>query len=101
MMKDLLKSYFNFMLPYPKYKPVNASIYIQRQSRLRPRDIVVMLRLIQQECKKRRGINPNADILDSSSLSTNYSNYYTDQIKSEMMFNYSTDEIKQMFSLIK
>ena len=96
-----VETYFNFMLPYPKYKPVNASIYIQRQSRLRPRDIVVMLRLIQQECKKRRGINPNADILDSSSLSTNYSNYYTDQIKSEMMFNYSTDEIKRMFSLIK
>lgn len=29
-----VETYFNFMLPYPKYKPVNASIYIQRQSRL-------------------------------------------------------------------
>lgn len=96
-----VEKYFSFKLPYPPDRPISASMYIQRQSRLRPRDIVVMLRNIQKECKKRNLDNPNLDVMNSSDLSSNYSNYYTDQIKSEMMFNYTSDEIKQIFELIK
>lgn len=96
-----VEKYFSFRLPYPVNRPLSASMYIQRQSRLRPRDIVVMLRLIQQECKKRHLVNPNVEVMDSTELITKYSNYYTDQIKSEMMFNYTGNEIRQMFDLIK
>jgi hypothetical protein len=96
-----VEKYFSFKLPYPRNRPISASMYIQRQSRLRPRDIVVMLRIIQKECKKRNLDNPNICIMDSSDFTSFYSNYYTDQIKSEMMFNYNSDEIKQIFELIK
>lgn len=69
-----VEKYFNFRLPYPVNRPLSAS-------RLRPRDIVVMLRLIQQECKKRHLVNPNVQVMDSTELITKYSNYYIDQIK--------------------
>ena len=96
-----VERYFNFKLPFPKKRPISASMYIQRQSRLRPRDIVVMLRCIQKECKKRNQSNPDVTIIRSSDLLSAYSNYYTDQIKSEMMFSYTYDQIKQIFELIK
>lgn len=94
-------TYFGFNLSNPVNRPLKADMYIQRQSRLRPRDIVVMLRLIQNECKKRRLLNPDPSIFNSHELLYQYSNYYTDQVKSEMMFNYSSDKIKSIFELIK
>lgn len=96
-----VEKYFDFKLPFPINRPISASMYIQRLSRLRPRDIVVMLRIIQKECKKRKLDNPDFEVMNSSDLYSNYSNYYTDQIKSEMMFNYNTETIKQIFELIK
>jgi hypothetical protein len=94
--------YFGFNLhPSKRRRPVRADMYIQRQSRLRPRDIVVLLRLIQDECKRKNIKAPNPSILESSELISKYSNYYTDQVKSEMMFNYSAEEIKSIFNLIK
>lgn len=82
-------------------RPLKASMYIQRQSRQRPRDIVVLLRLIQKECKKRGFSNPTAEVFSAQSFITEYSNYYTDQVKSEMMFQYSSDTIKDIFQLVK
>ena len=96
-----VEKYFGFMLPYPVERPINAAMYIQRQSRLRPRDIVVLLHLIQRECIAKKISNPNAKIFDSSELITGYSNYYTDQVKSEMMFDYPLSTIKSVFELIK
>lgn len=95
------ETYFGFNLPYPINRRLKADMYIQRQSRLRPRDIVVLLRLIQCECKKKGLVNPNPSVFGSSELLSQYSNYYTDQVKSEMMFNYSSDEIKSIFELMK
>ena len=92
--------YFGFSLSHRK-RPIKADMYIQRQSRLRPRDIIVLLRLIQDECKKKGILNPTAPILESDEVISRYSNYYTDQVKSEMMFNYSSEEIKNIFNLIK
>lgn len=97
----LVSQYFGFKLPYPLTRPLRADLYIQRQSRLRPRDIVVLLRLIQNECKIKGLKNPNAQIFDSYELFSNYSNYYTDQVKSEMMFTYPSQQIKNIFELIK
>mgnify|MGYP004706440043 CR=1 FL=1 len=97
----LVNTYFAFKLPYPRERPLQADMYIQRLSRLRPRDIVVLLNLIQQECKVKKLPNPNSTVFDSPEFIANYSNYYTDQVKSEMMFNYSPSEIKNTFELIK
>lgn len=47
---------------------------------LRPRDIVVILRIIQKECKKRNLDNPDINIISSSDLISEYTHYYTDQI---------------------
>lgn len=96
-----VNAYFGFKVSYPERRPLQAAMYIQRLSRLRPRDIVVLLNLIQKECKAKKLANPNAQIFDSPELIANYSNYYTDQVKSEMMFSYSSAEIKNIFELIK
>ena len=96
-----VEQYFNFEIPFFSKRAIKASMFIQRQSRLRPRDIVVMLKLIQNECKNRGLRNPNLSVLTSQAFVSNYSNYYAEQIKSEMMFKYSTEEIKQIFQLIK
>ena len=96
-----VERYFNFVLKGLSSRPLKASMFIQRQSRLRPRDVVVMMRFIQDECKKRGIKNPNAEILCSQNLESKYSNYYADQIKSEMMFLYSSEEIKDIFQMLK
>lgn len=93
--------YFGFTLPYPAKRPLQADMYIQRLSRLRPRDIVVLLQFMKKECITKKIKNPNVDIFDSPEFISNYSNYYTDQVKSEMMFTYSGEEIKSIFELIK
>lgn len=93
--------YFGFEMPVRSKQPLKASMYIQRLSRLRPRDIVVLLRLIKAECVKRNLATPNPSVFNSAELNTKYSNYYTDQVKSEMMFNYSSFEIKSIFDLVK
>ena len=93
--------YFGFKLPYPAKRPLRADMYIQRLSRLRPRDVVVLLNLIQRECKSQKLSSPVPAIFDAPGLVAGYSNYYTDQVKSEMMFNYSMEEIKSIFELIK
>lgn len=93
--------FFGFDLHYPKGRPLRADLYIQRLSRLRPRDVVKLLQLIQDQCK-RRGLNkPTREILNSPELISQYSNYYTDQVKSEMMFSFSGDMIKSIFDLVK
>lgn len=94
-------AYFGFTLPYPAKRPVQADMYIQRLSRLRPRDIVVLLQLIKKDCIAKGLPNPNISTFDSPGFISNYSNYYTDQVKSEMMFTYSSEEIKGIFELIK
>ena len=96
-----VEQYFGFKLPYPVKRPLRADMYIQRQTRLRPRDVIVLLKLIQKECANRRIANPDVEVLDSTEIFSKYANYYTDQIKFEMMFNYSSDEIKSIFGLIK
>ena len=96
-----IDAYFGFQLPFPKRRPLQASMYIQRRTRLRPRDVVVLLRLIQKECVKRGLKNPTKDVFDSPSFFTEYANYYTDQVKSEMMFKYSPDEIRSIFELVR
>ena len=93
--------YFNFSLLYQGKRSINAAMYIQRQSRLRPRDVVVLLRLIQKECKSKNKLNPSADDFDSPELVSHYSNYYTDQVKSEMMFSYSLPVIKSIFEMTR
>lgn len=94
-------AYFGFKLPFPKRRPLWASMYLQRRTRLRPRDVVVLLRLIQKECQKRGLLNPTKEVFESPTFFSEYANYYTDQVKSEMMFNYSSEEIKSIFNLIK
>lgn len=96
-----IDAYFGFKLPFPKDRPLQASLYIQRRTRLRPRDVVVLLRIIQKECKKRGLLNPTSEVFDSPSLFSEYAEYYTDQVKSEMMFKYTSEEIKRIFELIK
>ena len=98
-----VEKYFNFEMDNLSRgrRSVKASMLIQRQSRLRPRDVVVMMRFIQDECKKRRLNNPNSEVLCSQNLENKYSSYYADQIKSEMMFIYSSDEIKDIFQMLK
>ena len=96
-----VESYFGFDVPQNSTKVLNAAVSIQRQSRLRPRDIVVILRLIQEECKRRRLKNPSVITLTTSEVTAGYSQYYTDQIKSEMMFQYKNEEIKDIFQMIR
>ena len=97
-----VEKYFSFeMRNLSRYRPVKASMFIQRQSRLRPRDVVVMMRFIQDECRKRGLKNPDSKVLSSQNLENNYSSYYADQIKSEMMFLYSSEEIKDIFQMLK
>lgn len=93
--------YFGFDLHYPKRRPLKADLYIQRLSRLRPRDVVKLLQLIQDQCKRHGTTKPTREILDSPELISQYSNYYTDQVKSEMMFSFSNDTIKSIFELVK
>lgn len=97
-----VEKYFDFNLGYlSRYRSVKASMFIQRQSRLRPRDVVVMMKFIQDECRRRGINNPTVDIMRSQNLENKYSSYYADQIKSEMMFLYSSDEIKDIFQMLK
>ncbi|MGM9601123.1 MAG: P-loop ATPase, Sll1717 family [Faecousia sp.] len=96
-----VETYFSFIIPTYSKRPISASMFIQRQSRLRPRDVIVMLRLIQRECKRRGLKNPDATIFSAPSFTSDYSKYYTEQIKSEMMFTYSSEQIKDIFQLVK
>ncbi len=79
---------------------LHAALHIQRLSRLRPRDIVVLFNLIQQECRARRCPNPDSIIINASSVVERYSHYYIDQVKSEMRFSYTSDEINHIFRLL-
>lgn len=100
--KDLpVEKYFGFAIPQYNGRSLPASLNIQRQSRLRPRDVIVILRNIQAECKKLQTSNPTLKEINSAEVSAAYSNYYTEQIKSEMMFKYSGEEIKDIFQMIK
>ena len=86
----------------PKGKrPIKADLYIQRYSRLRPRDIDVYLRLLQRECRAKGVKNPDKQTLNSPEVIARYANYYTDQVKSEMTFSYSSDIVKSVFELLK
>ena len=96
-----VEHYFSFKINTISSRPVSAAMFIQRQSRLRPRDVVVLLRKIQDECRRRKCNNPNSEIFMAQTFESSYSNYYTDQIKSEMVFQYSFDEIKEIFSILK
>ena len=88
-------------MPYPKNRPLKADLYIQRQSRLRPRDVVKLLQLLREQCKKKGIKNPSASLFDSPNLISMYSNYDTDQVKSEMMLKYSAETIKRIFEIVK
>ena len=59
------------------------------------------MKFIQDECKARGLDNPNSDIFNSQSLESKYSNYYADQIKSEMMFLFTSEEIRDIFQMLK
>lgn len=96
-----VETYFGFKLPFPVKRPLRAAMYIQRLSRLRPRDIVVMLQLIKKVCTTKKIANPDSRVFLSPEFMSNYSNYYTDQVKSEMMFSYTSAEIKNIFELVK
>ena len=96
-----VEKYFNFSLPQSATRTLTAALSIQRRSRLRPRDVVVILRLIQEECKRRKSRNPTAIEMNSAEVNTGYSKYYTDQIKSEMMFQYDGEEIKDIFQMVR
>lgn len=95
------EQYFSFSMSPRGKRAIKADLYIQRYSRLRPRDIVVYLRLLQRECKAKGVKNPNKSILNSPEVIARYANYYTEQVKSEMKFNYSVDVVKSVFELLK
>lgn len=98
---DFVEQYFNFDTKLARKKPILASMYIQRLSRLRPRDVVVLLKLIQNDCKARNIVNPDATIFQSGDFQAKYSKYYTDQVKSEMMFKYTNDQINDIFGFLR
>ena len=95
------EEYFNFSMAPKGKRPIKADLYIQRYSRLRPRDIVVYLRLLQRECRAKGVKNPDKQTLNSPEVIARYANYYTDQVKSEMTFSYSSDIVKSVFELLK
>ena len=80
--KELFYQYFNFRVHNRFGTETDVSTFIQRQSRLRPRDIVVMLRIIQDECKNKQLKNPTAAVIESSGFRLAYAIYYAIQIKS-------------------
>lgn len=92
--------YFGFDIAKYGKGSLKAAMYIQRLSRLRPRDIVTMLNLIQEECRSRGCKNPDPTIINSSEIIDRYSNYYIEQIKSELRFSYSEGEVFHIFNLI-
>lgn len=93
--------YLGFKLNGSKKRDISAAMHIQRLSRLRPRDIVVFLRLIQDECRARNIGNPTPHIITSSNVTNKYSSYYIEQVKSELRFSYSNTEIMLMLNLIQ
>lgn len=82
-------------------RPLAAALYIQRLSRLRPRDIVVFLNLIQKECRARGCPNPDSIIIQSSDIIEHYSQYYIEQVRSEMKFSYSDAQIFQILAFLR
>lgn len=95
-----IDQYFNFIVNDYE-KAVKASLYMQRFTRLRPRDFVRMLRIIQQECKNRNICNPNEDVMKSNYVKNQFSNYYIEQVKSEMLFQYNQEEQNLIISFIR
>lgn len=94
--------FFGFQVPsVNRQRSLAAALHIQRLSRLRPRDIVVFLNLIQRECRARGCPNPDSIIIHSSDVVERYSHYYIDQVKSEMKFSYSNEQIAQIFGLLR
>lgn len=93
--------YLSFRLRTNRKRHISAAMHIQRLSRLRPRDIVVFLRLIQDECRARNIGNPTVSVMNSSNLINRYSSYYVEQVKSELRFSYSSTEIMMMLNLIQ
>lgn len=94
--------YFGFQMSLRSNKrPLAAALYIQRLSRLRPRDIVVFLTLIQKECRARRCPNPDSIIIQSSNVVGRYSNYYIEQVRSEMKFSFSDGQISQILAFLQ
>ncbi len=91
--------YFSFTMPFQNN--LKASVYIQRLTRLRPRDVVVLLKLIQDECKKRKLDNPDGTVFSAYYLESSYSDYYAAQVKSELIFKYGSEDIKKIFELTK
>ena len=96
-----VEHYFNFDIKNRHNKQIDATTYIMRLSRLRPRDLIVIFNRIQEECKKQGVNNPNGNVLESSSFRNNYSHYYADQIKSELQFRYTESEVDTILNLTK
>lgn len=96
-----VQKFFGFQIDTTNHRKLPAALYLQRLSRLRPRDIVVLLGYIQKECRERGRDNPDQIIIYSGNVIGRYSHYYIDQVKSEMKFTYSDMEINQVFNMIK
>lgn len=97
----LVSTYFGFNLPFRAKRPIRADLQIERLSRLRPRDIVVLFRLIQEECKQRGLENPTPQVFSTSAFTKRYAKYYTDQVKDEMLFTFSSETISEIFQILE
>lgn len=96
-----VQKFFGFQIEQTNGRTISAALWLQRLSRLRPRDIVVLLNYIQKECLARGRDNPDQSIIYSSNVIGKYSRYYMDQVKSEMQFSFSNAEIDQVFDMLK
>lgn len=93
--------YFGFQINATNGRTLSAALFLQRLSRLRPRDIVVLLNYIQRECRARGRDNPDQVIIYSNDVIEKYSRYYMEQVMSEMQFTFSKQEIDQVFDMVK
>ena len=102
---DMWQKYMNFDIERG-HKLYNSFAYCMRLTAARPRDFVMILKLLQEDVKnnKKNKNHKNKSlerIFYKDGFQKKYSTYYVQSIQSEMSFYYNKNEYDLFFSFIK
>lgn len=90
------ETYFNF-----KINEKDSFEYLLRQTASRPRDMVKVLLIVNELCKRNKMSLPNSELLCSDSFNKSFSSYYVGMIKTGLKFYFNDDEINELWSFLK
>lgn len=93
--------YFGYSMLTQDGSQLPSFVYFLRNTTIKPRDFVKILKIIQEQCKLQKVQNPTKAILQSDQFRRAYSTYYADSIRTMLSFYYDSDDIQRLFGFIR